>query len=92
VEQAVIDALDAWRAGRDTPEAEEALWEFRDAAKSDINLMAATLRCARGGVTTGEWSGALREVFGEDRAPNKSTRSVASRSSFLTRRCSPVVP
>jgi (2R)-ethylmalonyl-CoA mutase len=33
------------------------------------NLMAATLECARTGVTTGEWAGALREVFGEFRAP-----------------------
>ena len=31
--------------------------------------MPATLACARVGVTTGEWSGALREVFGEYRAP-----------------------
>jgi (2R)-ethylmalonyl-CoA mutase len=31
--------------------------------------MAATLACARAGVTTGEWSSALREVFGEYRAP-----------------------
>ena len=31
--------------------------------------MAATLVCARAGVTTGEWAGALREVFGEYRAP-----------------------
>ena len=31
--------------------------------------MPASLRCARAGVTTGEWAGALREVFGEYRAP-----------------------
>ncbi len=31
--------------------------------------MPATLACARAGVTTGEWAGALREVFGEYRAP-----------------------
>ena len=31
--------------------------------------MDATLACARAGVTTGEWSFALREVFGEYRAP-----------------------
>jgi (2R)-ethylmalonyl-CoA mutase len=31
--------------------------------------MDATLECARAGVTTGEWAGALREVFGEYRAP-----------------------
>ena len=31
--------------------------------------MDATLACARAGVTTGEWAFALREVFGEYRAP-----------------------
>jgi (2R)-ethylmalonyl-CoA mutase len=31
--------------------------------------MPATLECARAGVTTGEWAGALREVFGEYRPP-----------------------
>ena len=33
------------------------------------NLMPATLDCVRAGVTTGEWAGVLREVFGEYRAP-----------------------
>ncbi|GAA3038204.1 hypothetical protein GCM10020000_15460 [Streptomyces olivoverticillatus] len=31
--------------------------------------MPATLECVRAGVTTGEWSWALRDVFGEFRAP-----------------------
>jgi (2R)-ethylmalonyl-CoA mutase len=31
--------------------------------------MDATLACVRAGVTTGEWTGVLREVFGEFRAP-----------------------
>ena len=31
--------------------------------------MPATLACARAGVTTGEWAGALRGIFGEYRAP-----------------------
>ena len=38
--------------------------------------MAATLECARAGLTTGEWSGALREVFGEFRAPTGVSGSV----------------
>jgi (2R)-ethylmalonyl-CoA mutase len=38
-------------------------------AASDANLMESTLECARAGVTTGEWAGALRQVFGEYRAP-----------------------
>ena len=35
----------------------------------DGNIMEATLAAARAGATTGEWSGALREAFGEFRAP-----------------------
>ena len=31
--------------------------------------MEATLAAARAGVTTGEWSGALRDAFGSYRAP-----------------------
>jgi (2R)-ethylmalonyl-CoA mutase len=69
VEQHAIEAIREWRAGRDAGEVDEALLALRDAAKTDANLMAATLACARVGVTTGEWAGALREVFGEYRAP-----------------------
>ena len=63
------DAIKAWRAGRDDDRVQDALQALRDAAKTDANLMNATLDCARAGVTTGEWAGALREVFGEYRAP-----------------------
>ena len=38
-------------------------------AAGDGNIMEATLTAARAGATTGEWSGALREAFGEFRAP-----------------------
>ncbi|PZS31486.1 MAG: protein meaA, partial [Pseudonocardiales bacterium] len=69
VEQAAIDALAGWRAGRDADEVDAALVELGDGAKTEGNLMEATLRCARAGVTTGEWAQALREVFGEYRAP-----------------------
>ena len=68
-EAARIEAVRAWRADRDPARAEAALQVLRDAAKTEENLMLATLECARAGVTTGEWSGALREVFGEYRAP-----------------------
>ncbi len=47
----------------------KALERLKEAAKGTDNLMEATLECARAGVTTGEWAGALREVFGEFRAP-----------------------
>jgi (2R)-ethylmalonyl-CoA mutase len=69
VGQAAIDAIERWRAERDSGAVEQALIELRDAAKTDRNLMDATIACARAGVTTGEWAGALRGVFGEYRAP-----------------------
>ena len=69
VEGHAIEAVKAWRADRDAAAVDEALLALRDAAKTDGNLMQATLTCARAGVTTGEWAGALREVFGEYRAP-----------------------
>ena len=69
-EQAVLADLRAWRARRDETAVRAALGQLTaDAAREDVNLMTATLACARAGVTTGEWSAALREVFGEYRAP-----------------------
>ena len=69
VEAAAVTSLEAWRAERDDAAVSSALDALRDVAKTDENLMAASLACARAGVTTGEWAGALREVFGEYRAP-----------------------
>ena len=69
-EQAVLADLAQWRERRDDPEVRAALSRLRaEAVRPDVNLMEATLACARAGVTTGEWSFALREVFGEYRAP-----------------------
>jgi len=74
VEAAAVAAVQRWRAERDaTPEGRAAWSAALDRltadATSGVNLMAATLDCARAGMTTGEWAGALREVFGEYRAP-----------------------
>ncbi len=73
VEAQLVDAVQEWRTTRDGPychpRAAQALRLLKEAAASDANLMEATLTCARAGVTTGEWSEALREVFGEFRAP-----------------------
>jgi len=69
-EQAVRADLARWRERRDPGAVRAALARLRaDAARPEANLMEATLACARAGVTTGEWSCALREVFGEYRAP-----------------------
>jgi (2R)-ethylmalonyl-CoA mutase len=69
VEAAAIEAIQAWRAKRNAAAVDTALAALRDAAKTDANLMDTSLACARAGVTTGEWAGVLREVFGEYRPP-----------------------
>jgi ethylmalonyl-CoA mutase len=69
-ELAVLADLAEWCQHRDQAAVLAALGRLRaDAARPDVNLMDATLACARAGVTTGEWSFALREMFGEYRAP-----------------------
>jgi (2R)-ethylmalonyl-CoA mutase len=68
-EKQAVEAITAWRAERDNDEVNAALAQLREVAKTEANLMDATINCARAGVTTGEWAGALREVFGEYRAP-----------------------
>ncbi len=74
VEKAAAEAVRRWRDERDADPARRdraaaALARLKADAASDTNLMAASLECARAEVTTGEWSAALREVFGEYRAP-----------------------
>jgi len=68
-EEAALASVAAWKAQRDQAEVEEALAALAAAAKTDENLMTATLAAARAGATTGEWAATLREVFGEFRAP-----------------------
>ncbi|RAG85588.1 protein meaA [Streptacidiphilus pinicola] len=68
-ERAVAEAFTGWLAERDEAAAQAALGELKAQAATDANLMTATLACVRAGVTTGEWAQALRDVFGEYRAP-----------------------
>ncbi len=68
-EARVVAALHEWRDNRDEARAQNALAALKATAAGDGNLFAATLECARAGVTTGEWAWALRDVFGEFRAP-----------------------
>ncbi len=69
VEAEAIADIAVWRASRDEAVASAALDAVRRAAESASNVMPATIAAAHAGVTTGEWAGALREVFGEFRAP-----------------------
>jgi (2R)-ethylmalonyl-CoA mutase len=73
-----VERLRSWRAERDQGAVRGALDALREAAKGSENLMPASIACAKAGVTTGEWAGALREVFGEYRAPTGVSGAVAS--------------
>ena len=76
VEEAARASVAAWRASRDEAAVAAALQRLQADAKNSVNLMDASLECARAGVTTGEWAGALREVFGEYRPPTGITSVV----------------
>ncbi len=81
VEQELIEDVVAWRAGRDQASVTAALDELRRAANSTDNVMPATITLAQAGGTTGEWSNALREVFGEFRAPTGVAAAAGRRRS-----------
>jgi len=70
VEREQTEALREWRSSRDQSSVDEALASLREAAADpSVNIMLPTLAAAQAGATTGEWAAALREVFGEYRAP-----------------------
>ncbi len=68
-ERQQIERLRAFRAARNAAEVAVALTGVEDAARTCENILPASIRAARVGVTTGEWAAALRRVFGEFRAP-----------------------
>ncbi len=77
-ERSALASVEAWKAVRDQAAVEEALARLAADAKTDANLMPATLAAARAGATTGEWAGALRAVFGEFRAPTGVSGAVGT--------------
>jgi ethylmalonyl-CoA mutase len=76
-----IARLEAHRARRDQAAVTAALDELKRMATAGENLMPASIAAAKAGVTTGEWAGALREIFGEYRGPTGvSDRALAGSS------------
>jgi (2R)-ethylmalonyl-CoA mutase len=69
VEKEQVERLQAWREQRDQSACDAALKDLKSAAEEGRNVMESSIACAKAGVTTGEWGGLLREVFGEYRAP-----------------------
>ncbi len=82
-ERGQIEKLKAWRAARDNAAVKTALDELKRAATGNGNIMPASIRCAKAGVTTGEWGWTLREAFGEYRAPTGVGRAMRNDVSGL---------
>ena len=78
VQEELVADVQQWRSTRDSDAVKRSLDEVRRVAESGENIMPATIDLAHAGGTTGEWSGLLREVFGEYRAPT----GVAAASGF----------
>jgi (2R)-ethylmalonyl-CoA mutase len=86
VEAEQIADVERWRAARDGAAVRAALDELRRVAEDEGpggNVMPATIALAHAGGTTGEWAGALREVFGEFRAPTGVSGGVGRRGEDL---------
>ncbi|MFM8721441.1 MAG: protein meaA [Acidimicrobiaceae bacterium] len=69
IEKQMIKELEKWRKSRDQQAVDRALISLKTAAEKNTNLMPPSIELAIAGGTTGEWSQALRDVFGEFRAP-----------------------
>jgi ethylmalonyl-CoA mutase len=87
VEQELIDDVVAWRASRDATAVATALEELRRVALSEDaadNIMVPTIALAKVGGTTGEWAGALRDVFGVYRGPTGVHGGVGDRGASFS--------
>lgn len=80
VEAEQIKALKEWRDVRDNSAVKEALQKLKEAAESDQNIMEASINAAKVGVTTGEWTNTLRDIYGEFRAPTGINQNIKTAS------------
>jgi (2R)-ethylmalonyl-CoA mutase len=68
-EREQIERLNAFRSKRNDADAKAAIGNLKDTLGNGGNVVPASIAAAHAGVTTGEWTDALREIFGEYRAP-----------------------
>ncbi len=86
IEQQLVADVTSWRRDRDNDAVHVALAELRRVvASGDVadNVMVPTIALAKAGGTTGEWASALRDVFGEYRAPTGVRGGVGSRGAHF---------
>jgi (2R)-ethylmalonyl-CoA mutase len=77
-----ITRLERWRSERDQSAVQRAVDDLRRVAAGGDNLLPPSIEAAKAGVTTGEWADALRDVFGEFRAPTGVTARMPAGASI----------
>ena len=83
VEAEQITRLNAWKAGRDAAAVANALAALTAAANDGTNIMIPSIAAAKAGVTTGEWAEAIRQAFGQYRAPTGVSKNPSNRTEGL---------
>ncbi|WP_341251920.1 protein meaA [Euzebya pacifica] len=73
-----VERLQAFRAERDNDAVASALAELRRAVADGENVMPASIAAAKAGVTTGEWTQALRDEWGTYRGPTGVSAAAAA--------------
>ena len=68
-ERSQVKNVVQWKAKRNQKNIDKLLSILKEKAKTGENIMEISIKCAHEGVTTGEWSDTMRDVFGEYRAP-----------------------
>ncbi|MEO1912778.1 MAG: methylmalonyl-CoA mutase family protein, partial [Myxococcales bacterium] len=78
------ERLNSFRAKRNQADVDGALQNLRDVVTAGGNAMPPSIQAARAGVTTGEWTDTLRDIFGEYRAPTGIVIRDASEATGMT--------
>ena len=68
-EKKQIENIRKFKSKRNKKILESLLKDLKTTAAEGRNVMDISVKCAHAGVTTGEWSNVMREVYGEYRAP-----------------------
>ena len=79
-ERSQINNVKSWKEKRNNKNVLLCLKKLKEVAIDGGNIMKVSVDCAHQGVTTGEWSNVMREVFGEYRAPTGIVSSHISKT------------
>ena len=81
-EKKQIEDLKKFKSKRNEKKINSLLNQLKNTAKEGRNIMEISIKCAHAGITTGEWSNVMREVYGEYRAPTGIVSSHMSKQNI----------